>query len=43
MPLIKFMVPVNIGVVGAEAPKIFGTVGASTHDFWQILGHIWMA
>ena len=29
-------VPVSMGAVGASAPTVFESVGASTHGFWQI-------
>ena len=28
--------PVSMGAVGASAPTVFESVGASTHGFWQI-------
>ena len=27
--------PVSMGAVGASAPTVFESVGASTHGFWQ--------
>ena len=29
-------IPVSMGAVGASAPTVFESVGASTHGFWQI-------
>ena len=31
--------PVSMGAVGASAPTVFESVGASTHGFWQFFSH----
>ena len=31
--------PISMGAVGASAPTVFESGGASTHGFWQLFSH----